>query len=49
MTRIKKEKIEKDAYEATIGFINSKKDSMTLRLHVSNNDIAYKYENSESV
>ena len=44
MTRIKKEKIEKDAYEATIGFINSKKDSMTLRLHVSNNDIAYKYE-----
>ena len=44
MTRIKKEKIEKDANEATIGFINSKKDSMTLRLHVSNNDIAYKYE-----
>ena len=44
MTRIKKEKIEKDAYEATIGFINSKKDSMTLRLHVSNIDIAYKYE-----
>ena len=43
-TRIKKEKIEKDANEATIGFINSKKDSMTLRLHVSNNDIAYKYE-----
>ena len=44
MTRIKKEKIEKDANETTIGFINSKKDSMTLHLHVSNNDIAYKYE-----
>ena len=44
MTRIKKEKIEKDASEATIGFLNSKKDSMTLHLHVSNNDIAYKYE-----
>lgn len=44
MTRIKKEKIEKDANEATIGFLNSKKDSMTLHLHVSNNDIAYKYE-----
>ena len=46
MTRIKKEKIEKDASEATIGFLNSKKDSMTLHLHVSNNDIAYKYEMS---
>ena len=44
MTRIKKEKIEKNASEATIGFLNSKKDSMTLHLHVSNNDIAYKYE-----
>ena len=44
LTRIKKEKIEKDASEATIGFLNSKKDSMTLHLHVSNNDIAYKYE-----
>ena len=44
MTRIKKEKIEKDANETTIGFINSKKDSMTLHLYVSNNDIAYKYE-----
>ena len=44
MTRIKKEKIERDASEATIGFLNSKKDSMTLHLHVSNNDIAYKYE-----
>ena len=44
MTRIKKEKIEKDANETTIGFLNSKKDSMTLHLHVSNNDIAYKYE-----
>ena len=28
--------------DATIGFLNSKKDSMTLHLHVSNNDIAYK-------
>ena len=44
MTHIKKEKIEKNASEATIGFLNSKKDSMTLHLHVSNNDIAYKYE-----
>ncbi len=44
MTRIKKSHIEKDVYEATIGFLNDKKDSMTLRLHVSDNDIAYKYE-----
>ena len=44
MTRIKKSHIEKDVYEATIGFHNAKKDSMTLYLHVSNNDVAYKYE-----
>ena len=44
MTRIKKSHIEKDVYEATIGFLNAKKDSMTLHLHVSNNDVAYKYE-----
>ena len=44
MSRIKKSHIRKDAVEATIGFLNEKKDSMTLHLHVSNNDIAYKYE-----
>ena len=44
MSRIKKSHIEKDVYEATIGFLNSKKDSMTLRLHVSDNDVAYRYE-----
>ena len=46
MTRIKKSDIRKDVVDATIGFLNSKKDSMTLHLHVSNNDIAYKYEMS---
>ena len=46
MSRIKKSHIQKDAVEATIGFLNEKKDSMTLHLHVSNNDIAYKYEMS---
>lgn len=46
MTRIKKSDIQKDVVDATIGFLNSKKDSMTLHLHVSNNDIAYKYEMS---
>ena len=40
MTRIKKSDIRKDVVDATIGFLNSKKDSMTLHLHVSNNDIA---------
>ena len=44
MNRAKKSHIEKDVYEATIGFLNSKKDSMTLHLHVSDNDVAYKYE-----
>ena len=46
MSRIKKSHIRKEAVEATIGFLNEKKDSMTLHLHVSNNDIAYKYEMS---
>ncbi len=46
MSRIKKSHVRKDAVEATIGFLNEKKDSMTLHLHVSNNDIAYKYEMS---
>ena len=46
MTRIKKSDIQKDVVDATIGFLNSKKDSMTLHLHISNNDIAYKYEMS---
>lgn len=44
MTRTKKSHVEKDAYEATVGFLNANKDSMTLHLHVSDNDIAYKYE-----
>ncbi len=44
MSRIKKSHIEKDVKEATIGFLNANKDSMTLHLHVSNNDLAYKYE-----
>ena len=46
MSRIKKSHIRKEAVEATIGFLNEKKDSMTLHLHVANNDIAYKYEMS---
>ncbi len=44
MTRVKKSHVEKDVYEATIGFLNAQKDSMTLRLHVSDNDVAYRYE-----
>lgn len=43
-SRIKKAHVEKDVVEAYIGFLNEKKDSMTLRLHVSNNDVAYRYE-----
>ena len=43
-SRIKKAHVEKDVVEAYIGFLNEKKDSMTLRLHVSNNDLAYRYE-----
>ncbi len=44
MTRTKKAHVEKDIYEATIGFLNAAKDSMTLHLHISDNDFAYKYE-----
>ena len=44
MDHTKKSHVEKDVYEATIGFLNAKKDSMTLHLHVSDNDVAYKYE-----
>ncbi len=44
MTRTKKAHVEKDVSEATIGFLNQNKDSMTLHLHVSDNDLAYKYE-----
>ena len=43
-SRIKKTHVEKDVVEAYIGFLNEKKDSMTLHLHVSNNDVAYRYE-----
>ena len=43
-SRIKKAHVEKDVVEAYIGFLNEKKDSMTLHLHVSNNDMAYHYE-----
>ena len=43
-SRIKKAHVEKDVVEAYIGFLNEKKDSMTLHLHVSNNDMAYRYE-----
>ena len=43
-SRIKKAHVEKDVVEAYIGFLNEKKDSMTLHLHVSNNDVAYRYE-----
>ena len=44
MKNSKKSHIEKDVVDATIGFLNEKKDSMTLHLHVSDNDLAYKYE-----
>lgn len=44
MTRIKKTHVEKDAVEATIGVLNAKNDSMTIRWHVSDNDVAYRYE-----
>ena len=43
-SHIKKAHVEKDVVEAYIGFLNEKKDSMTLHLHVSNNDMAYRYE-----
>lgn len=44
MSRTKKSLVDKDVVDATIGFLNANKDSMTLFLHVSNNDLAYKYE-----
>ena len=44
MTRIKKSHVEKDVVEATIGVLNAKKDSMTIRWHLSDNDVAYRYE-----
>ena len=44
MRQSKKAKIEKKAVDATIGFVNAGKDSMTLVLHVSDNDVAYKYQ-----
>ena len=43
-SHIKKAHVEKDIVDAKIGFLNEKKDSMTLHLHVSNNDMAYHYE-----
>ena len=43
-SHIKKAHVEKDVVEAYVGFLNEKKDSMTLHLHVSNNDMAYRYE-----
>ena len=43
-SHIKKAHVEKDIVDAKIGFLNEKKDSMTLHLHVSNNDVAYRYE-----
>lgn len=43
-SHIKKAHVEKDIVDAKIGFLNEKKDSMTLHLHVSNNDMAYRYE-----
>ena len=44
MRQAKKAKIEKKTVDATIGFVNAGKDSMTLVLHVSDNDVAYKYQ-----
>lgn len=44
MSRTKKSHVEKEVVDATIGFLNEKNDSMTLHLHVSDNDVAYKYE-----
>lgn len=44
MAHTKKAHVDKDVVEATIGFTNAKKDSMTLVLHVGNNDVAYKYQ-----
>ena len=44
LTRIKKAHVEKDYVESTIGLLNENKDSMTIRWHVSNHDVAYRYE-----
>ena len=44
LSRIKKAHVEKDFVESTIGVLNEKKDSMTIRWHVSNHDVAYRYE-----
>ena len=44
MTRTKKGHVDKQVVDATIGFLNVNKDSMALHLHVSDNDMAYKYE-----
>ena len=44
MTRTKKAHVDKQVVDATIGFLNANKDSMALHLHVSDNDMAYKYE-----
>ena len=44
LSHIKKAHVEKDIVDAKIGFLNEKNDSMVLHLHVSNNDVAYRYE-----
>lgn len=44
MAHTKRAHVEHDAVEATIGFTNAKGDSMTLRLNVADNDVAYRYE-----
>lgn len=44
MTRIKKSHIDKEVVTATIGVLNAQRDSMTLHLHVSDHDVAYRYE-----
>lgn len=44
MTRTKRSAVDHEVTEATVGFANGKRDSMTLHLHISNNDLAYRYE-----
>lgn len=44
MTRTKQSAVDHEVTEATVGFANGKRDSMTLHLHISNNDLAYRYE-----
>lgn len=39
----KKSHIEHDAVQAAIGFTNAQSDSMTLHLHLSANDLAFRY------